>query len=98
MEPWFLTGFTDGEGCFNITIYKDNRQKIGWAVKLWFKIGLNEKDISLLEQIQLKFNQPLAWIFKPKIIENIYKQGLQSVQFRIWTIKDLALLINHFDN
>ena len=29
IHPAFITGFTDGEGCFNLTIYKDNRQKIG---------------------------------------------------------------------
>ena len=50
LDPWFLTGFTDGEGCFNITISKDSRQKIGWRVKFSFQIGLSEKDITLLEK------------------------------------------------
>ena len=27
LKPWFITGFTDGEGSFSITIYKDNRIK-----------------------------------------------------------------------
>ena len=99
LEPWFVTGFTEGEGWFNITgpsgstpvglprgIFKDNRQKIGWTVKLSFKIGLNEKDISLLEQIQFKFN-----------VDKIYKQGLKLVQYRVESIKDLAVIIEHFD-
>jgi len=27
LNPWFVTGFADGEGSFGITIYKDNRIK-----------------------------------------------------------------------
>jgi hypothetical protein len=28
-NPWFLTGFTDAEGCFTISIFKNNRVKTG---------------------------------------------------------------------
>jgi len=27
LNPYFITGFVDGEGCFNISIYKDSRMK-----------------------------------------------------------------------
>ena len=27
LNPWLITGFTDGEGCFNISIFRDNRLK-----------------------------------------------------------------------
>ena len=86
MDPWFVTGFTDGEGCFNITISKDNQQKIGWAVKLAFTIGLNEKDINLLKKIQLKFN-----------VGNIYKYGSNLFQLRVVSIKNLTKIIDHFN-
>ena len=85
-NPWFLTGFTDAEGCFTISIFKNNRVKTGWTVKLSFQIALHEKDITLLEQIQLYFN-----------VGNISKHGSQMVYFRIESIKDLAKIINHFD-
>jgi hypothetical protein len=29
LNPWFITGFTDGEGCFTLSIVKDNRSKRG---------------------------------------------------------------------
>jgi len=29
LNPWFITGFTDGEGCFYIRITKKNQMKIG---------------------------------------------------------------------
>lgn len=54
LNPWFVTGFTEGEGSFGISIYIDNRIKgrIGWAVKPSFQISLNSKDINLLLQLK----------------------------------------------
>ena len=53
-NPLWLTGFIDGEGCFHISIYKNNN-KIGWAVKLIFEIRLHVRDKVLLEKIQNYF-------------------------------------------
>jgi hypothetical protein len=56
MNPWFVTGFTDGEGCFWIDVYKDKGYKTGWRVKLFYQINLHRKDQVLLEQIKKFFN------------------------------------------
>ena len=45
---WFLCGLVDGEGCFMISITKSAKNKIGWSVKLVFKIGLHKKEQALL--------------------------------------------------
>ena len=37
-DPWFITGFTDAEGSFYISISKDNKLKTGWHVKISFLI------------------------------------------------------------
>jgi hypothetical protein len=29
LDPWFITGFTAGDGCLGINIYKDNAYKRG---------------------------------------------------------------------
>lgn len=29
LHPWFITGFTDGEGCFSVNVLKNNELKIG---------------------------------------------------------------------
>jgi len=47
--PQFITGFTDAEGCFNISIFKDSTFKFGWRVKLTFIISLHSKDKEILE-------------------------------------------------
>lgn len=48
LNPNYITGFVDGEGCFSISIFKDNRT--GWAVKPIFSISLHNKDVKLLEK------------------------------------------------
>lgn len=48
LSPWFVTGFTDAEGCFSITVYKDFTRTTGWRVWAEFLIGLHRKDVGLL--------------------------------------------------
>ena len=87
LNPYFVTGFIDGEGCFSIDIYENNKLKIGWCVKLTFIIVIHKKDQDVLKYIQNYLK-----------VGRITKHRLNSVQFRIESIKDLVLLINHFDN
>ena len=55
INPFFITGFVDGEGCFLITVRKYNKLKVGWRVQPAFQINLHKKDIALLKQIQVFF-------------------------------------------
>lgn len=82
----FITGFADGEACFNVSIFKDNTFKLGWRVKLTFIISLHSRDKEVLEFIQNYFK-----------VGGITKQGSKAYQFRVSSIKDLAVIINHFD-
>jgi group I intron endonuclease len=84
--PQFITGFTDAEGCFNISIFKDNTFKLGWRVKLTFKISLHSKDKEVLELIKNYLK-----------VGGITKAGPEACQFRVSSVKDLAVIINHFD-
>lgn len=85
INPWFITGFTDGYGCFTSTIVSNLKLNTGWGVKLVFKIALSKKDIYLLESIQKFFS-----------VGKIYIRS-QSCQLRIESAKDLKILISHFD-
>jgi len=54
LNPSFVTGFIDGEGCFFISITRDNKYSTGWHVKPGFQISLLrklQKDLPLLQQI-----------------------------------------------
>lgn len=86
LNPDYITGFVDGEGCFSISIFKDSRRLTGWQVKPIFSISLHNKDINLLQAIQRTFN-----------VGKIYKHGIDSVQYRVSSLNDLQVIIDHFD-
>jgi hypothetical protein len=46
-----LAGFSEGESCFYISIYKSERSRLGFAVQLVFKITQHSRDIELLKSI-----------------------------------------------
>ena len=86
LNPRWVTGFAYGEGCFTINILKNNQIKLGWYVKLCFTISLHVKDKVLLEEIQNYLG-----------VGSIFKLGPESYQLIIQSIKELKLIINHFD-
>ena len=47
-DPYWITGFVNGEGTFDIKIYKSNTNT-GYAVQLRFRIPQHERDINLIE-------------------------------------------------
>ena len=47
----WLSGFSEGESCFYISIYKSEKSKLGSAVQLVFKITQHLRDIELLKNI-----------------------------------------------
>ena len=86
LDPWFVTGFTDGEGCFFVSITENTNFKVGWKVQLFFQIGLHEKDQALLEQIKKFFS----------VESKIGKHGPKTIQFKVIS-KELKIIIDHFD-
>ena len=85
MNPWFLTGFTDGEGCFHVSVIKYNEFKLGWKVQPNFQITLHKKDYPLLKEIKNFFG-----------IGSIYLHGNTLVKYSVKPLKDLGIIIKHF--
>jgi hypothetical protein len=88
LHPYFITGFSDGESYFYISIYRFNTMKAGWRIKLIFGISLHKKDLPLLNSIQYSLGGN----------GTIIKHRKDYVQFQVTSIKDLEVLINHFNN
>ena len=87
MNLWFKK--KSAEGSFIISIQKEPKNKTGWTVKSRFSIGLHVNDREILELIK--------YYFKGK--GTITKQGNNSVQYRVASLKDLTnVIISHFDN
>jgi len=55
LNPWFITGFTDGEGSWGLSIIKDSTRTTGFNIIPKFTIGLHAKDVNLLERIAAQF-------------------------------------------
>ena len=86
LHPYYITGFADGEGCFTTSIFKDSRRLTGWQVKPIFKISLHKRDLKILEAIQRTLG-----------VGKIYRAGANAVDYRVSSLKNLRVIINHFD-
>lgn len=53
IEQW-IVGFTDGEGCFSVSIFRNRTTKIGWQIFPEFVITQGKKSLSAL-QIFLRY-------------------------------------------
>lgn len=89
LHPYFVTGFTDAEGCFSIKIYKNNTSKSDWRVQADYSIFLHLLDASLLKEIQSFF----------KGVGNIYLNTKNNtVLYRVTKLDDLVnVIIPQFD-
>jgi hypothetical protein len=54
IESW-ITGFTDGEGCFSVSFIKNKTTKTGWQIFPEFVITQGSKSLSALEIIRNYF-------------------------------------------
>jgi hypothetical protein len=86
LNPYYVTGFVDGEGSFIITVNPNSKHKTNYRVKATFSIGLHERDLPLLNLIQNYFG-----------VGSVTKQGKESFQYRVSSVKELELIISHFD-
>ena len=55
LDPRWVSGFVDGEGCFHVSINKVPKMSIGWQVLPEFRIVQHERDESVLEELQQFF-------------------------------------------
>ena len=55
MKEW-IVGFTDGEGCFSVSIFRNATTKFGWQVFPEFVITQGKKSLPALEIFQRYFD------------------------------------------
>lgn len=86
LNPWWVTGFCDGESSFSILIRRSKTHKLGWSVELCFQIDIHKKDLALLEQIKNYFG-----------VGEIYNHRSNTTQYRVQSIKSIMNILDHFD-
>ena len=88
LDPWFVTGFADAEGCFTVTFQKNPGLKMAIAY-LRFKLALHKKDLGVLEQLKAFFCRGS--------IQSTGKNR-DSFEFIVKSLKDIqTVIIPHFD-
>jgi len=87
LDPWFVTGFSDAEGCFMVTVRENLGCNLGWAVVAAFQISLHVKDKAILNKIEAFFGG---------IGNN--KEGKNKWTFVVSSLKDIQKIVEHFDN
>ena len=86
LDPYYITGLVDAEGCFALKIDKNNECKTGYQVQLVFQIALHKKDRILIEMIQLYF----------KGVGSIRHSKDMDI-FVVSSKKELEIIKDHFD-
>ncbi len=78
----WIVGFTDGEGCFSVSIFRNNTSKNGWQVFPEFVITQGEKSLSALEVFERYFECGKIFVNKryDNHSEHLYRYCVRSVQ------------------
>jgi LAGLIDADG endonuclease len=64
LDPWFVSGLTEGEGCFCVSFALRAKLRTGLEVRPSFSLSLNERDLRLLEDLRAFFQ--CGWIRESK--------------------------------
>lgn len=56
LNPWWIVGFVDGEGCFSVSTFKNRTCKSGYQTLCEFVVTQGERSKSALEAMKSYFN------------------------------------------
>jgi len=76
LDPWYVTGLTEGEGCFCISFSLRSRLRVRLEVRPSFSLSLNERDCPLLADLQAFFD--CGWIRQSRS-DRTYKYEVRSI-------------------
>jgi len=86
LNPYFVTGLIDAEGCFMVPLRASEKYKQKYQASLLFSMSMDVKDQDLL----IKLKNYLG-------VGSIVSHGSTTIRFKISSMKDMAALISHCD-
>jgi LAGLIDADG endonuclease len=86
LDPNYVTGFTDAEGCFHISIVNKPKARLKKSVRVIFQITLHIKDTALLYKIQEFFE-----------VGKVINRKDNACYFRVSSFAELLVIISHFE-
>ena len=88
LNPHYVTGFVDGEGCFCVSFSPRRFKSVSWEVRPSFSISQNKRDRAILFRLKNYF---ACGSIRPSRKDNTYKYEVRALQ-------DLAnKVIPHFE-
>lgn len=89
LDTSWIVGFTDGEGCFHISLNKLSKMSLGWQVLPELRIVQHEKDQIVLEKLKDYFG------FGSVVINRTDFHGTRK-EFRVRGLENLNKIVNFF--
>ena len=105
LHPWFVTGYTDGEGSFSIRMRKNLNSSLGYQVSLVYSIVAEQNPLNLILLPPLS-SSPKVWRER-RVTEKVkeYFKGEGSISksanmysYEISAVNSLNLVKEHFEN
>ena len=88
LDPWFVTGLAEGEGCFCVSFAVRPTLKVGLEARPSFSLSLNERDRELLGGLQTFFE--CGWIRESR--------GDRTWKYEVRSLADLKdRIVPHFE-
>lgn len=85
LDPWYVVGLIDGEGCFCVTVSKHKTKKLGFDPRLMFEVEMIIEDKPLLEKLQKFFKCGNIYVL------NYERYGWRPhVKFAVKSHKDIS--------
>ena len=80
IESW-IVGFTDGEGCFSVSIFRNQTARLGWQVFPVFVITQGKKSLPALETFERYFGWGKIFVNKryDNHREHIYRYCIRNI-------------------
>ena len=89
LDPWYVTGLVEGEGCFSVSFSLKDKLKVGIETRPSFSVSLNRRNLELIKKLR-EFFQCGGIRFSRS--DNTYK-------FEVRDVKDIARkVIPHFES
>lgn len=90
LKPWWVTGYTDAEGCFILNIFKNKNVPRGYSAKLIYQITAHHSDCDIMYALKAFFNN----------VGHIeYTSNGKYVSYRVYSNKNIVqTILPHFEN
>ena len=89
LDALWIVGFTDGEGCFHVSLNRLPKMSLGWQVLPEFRIVQHEKDEKLLHEIKNYFG------FGNVRVNRTDHNGTRK-EFKVRGLENLNKIVNFF--